>query len=250
MKSRRKRMLSPEIWQNLQFQSLNHAEQSLYIFLISTADDYGIRPANSNLIKGEWAWSKDDITPRTINAHLRAIHRTGLICVYGEGELKFIQHPKWHIWQKITNPSRKHYPDCSGCSSCSESADDREAFYSNEPSKPVRVKESREAKEVFDYYCEVFGDVLSVKKIKFPGKQQKILTRLQSFSKDDLKKCIDMMKMNLEHWDKQRGYLEMNQYLFRNDERVEFWLNKEAQLKHLGKDKTKQIASITAKYLD
>lgn len=109
----RKRMISPEIWHNLQLKGLPILERHLYIGLISNADDDGRLRGDPDFVKSA-IFPYDSITPSTIGDALKRLNERQLILLYQVANEKYIQHPKWNKHQYIRDRRPSSLPPPEG----------------------------------------------------------------------------------------------------------------------------------------
>ena len=108
----------------------------------------------------------------------------------------------------------------------------------------VKEKKEKEIKEIWDFYCELFEGIYNPR--KFSDKRKgKIKQRLNTYSMSELKTALKNMRNNdflCGDNDKNKVYAKP-EYCFRNDEKVEEWLNVKQQEEKSEEQKIKELMS-------
>lgn len=113
----RKRMLSPEIWENEDVSEMSVLARLLFIGMISNADDYGKGKANPRLLKSKVFTFDDGITTDDVKDCLKeiAVH-TSTVFYQNESNV-YYQLVSWSDWQTVNRPSPSKIPDFDDVSS-------------------------------------------------------------------------------------------------------------------------------------
>ena len=95
-----------------------------------------------------------------------------------------------------------------------------------EKRKENNTKEKKKVKTLFDYYKKVFDGIYSARKLT-SKRRKKIEKRLETFTEDELKQAIDNIRQSEWHiGNNPNGKVYATpDFIFRNDEKVEEWLN-------------------------
>jgi len=110
---RRKRSISPAIWEDEKVQSLSGDEFKLYIYLISNADDEGrLEVDPEEIYRGAFP-GRTDLGAPDIARMINAMATDRLVGLYkGDGDDQvFLHHPRWRRYQKVCRPSKSRLPD-------------------------------------------------------------------------------------------------------------------------------------------
>lgn len=107
----RKRMISPEIWENDDFSEIPILARLLFIGMISNADDFGKGKANPRLLKSKVFPYDEGITTDDINdCFMDIAMHTSTVFYQNEGTL-YYQLTTWKNWQTVNRPSPSKIPD-------------------------------------------------------------------------------------------------------------------------------------------
>ena len=91
-------------------------------------------------------------------------------------------------------------------------------------------KREEEIKEIWDFYCSTFEGIYNARKLS-KKRKGRINARLESFSLDEIKKAISNIRKSDWHIGKNPNgkVYATPDFIFRNDEKVEEWLNYEPE---------------------
>lgn len=107
----RKRMISPEIWENDDFSEIPILARLLFIGMISNADDFGKGKANPRLLKSKVFPYDEGITTDDINDCFVDIAMHTSTVFYQNGGTLYYQLTTWQNWQTVNRPSPSKIPD-------------------------------------------------------------------------------------------------------------------------------------------
>lgn len=105
----RKRMISPDIWEDEKFSKLDFVGRLLFIGLITQANDYGKLRGNPTLLKSK-IFPYDD-KKINIEEQLQQLAELGLIIVYEVNGEKFIKIKNWFKHQVLTYKGKDDIPE-------------------------------------------------------------------------------------------------------------------------------------------
>lgn len=106
----RKRMIDPEIWNNLNFGNLTAVAKILYIGIFSHADDEGFGQWHDKLFKGNIFKYNDEITLIEIKSAMNEVQKNMNIKIYTVDDNDYYTLPNWKKWQTINRPTPSKLP--------------------------------------------------------------------------------------------------------------------------------------------
>lgn len=105
----RQRFIHPNIWRCPELARLPADAQLLFIGCFSTADDYGRRRAEAELLKADIFPLRDDLSAPNVGQIRDKLAQVGLIRIYGDG--KYLDLPTWGKWQRPKYRKDSHIPE-------------------------------------------------------------------------------------------------------------------------------------------
>lgn len=106
----RKRMISPEIWDSLDFSKLSNLAKLVFIGLFSQADDEGRGRANAVYIKSKLFPYDEKLRVADIEDTLSEIACHMSTTFYTHNGDRFYSFDNWNVWQKIDRPTKSQFP--------------------------------------------------------------------------------------------------------------------------------------------
>lgn len=110
----RKRMLSPEIWDNDRFGSLSLLAKIIWIGMISNADDEGRGRAAASYLKGR-ILPYDELRIADIDKALLEISQKMSVKLYEIEGSRFYELTHWQNWQSLNRPTKSKLPAPPDC---------------------------------------------------------------------------------------------------------------------------------------
>lgn len=225
-------MIDPTIWADEDFGRLSYEEMILFIGMISNADDKGRLPGNALYLASTILPYKGLTTKQATVIRDNVVSIMSSVILYTIDGKEYIQLKNWLSYQSINKAHDSKYPPLP-----EDYGSDTVALPPNrieEKRKEEKKKETEKEKSgdspssvYVTHFNSLFGKSYTVTN----GRTQKLKARLENYSIEQILTALsNLSKSEFHHGKNDRRWEADPDFLIRNDETVDKWLNNGVKL--------------------